>query len=121
MAFENDSEGYRMAQGYAGRDFDKVRTVTHNVLHEYDMEYSLDDFSKLMADLLESIPAQYRSTAKAFLYDPGYDGSTSFQVTYVGSESDETVADRVRRCVEYVEERRAEERQNYERLKAKFG
>jgi len=121
MAFENDPEGYRMAQYYAGADFDKVKTVTHEVLRECGMKYDLTEFCALMNDLLASVPEQYRASARVFLYDPGYDGSTSFQITYVGPESAEVVTERIGDCVQYVEQRRAEERAAYERLKAKFG
>jgi hypothetical protein len=121
MAFENDPEGYRLARGYAGHDFDKPRMVQHELLTSYTDEWTLDEFQKLIADLGQQIPPQYRDTAKVFMYDPGYDGPQSLRIEYTGPETPDMVADRVRRCEEYVANKRAEERATFERLKAKFG
>ncbi len=121
MAFENDPEGYRIACGYAGGDFDKPATVLHELMYEYSGEWTFDEFQKLIAELSETIPPEYRDTARVYLYDPGYDGSTSLKADYSAPENPATVADRVKRCEEYVAERRAAERATYARLKAKFG
>lgn len=121
MAFENDPEGYRMAQGYAGRDFDKPKLVRHELLCAYSEEWTFDEFQKVIADLSDRIPPEYRDTARVYMYDPGYDGSASLRIDYSGPESAEVVADRIRRCDEYVAGSRASERATFERLKAKFG
>jgi hypothetical protein len=121
MAFENDPEGHRMAQCYAGGDYDKPEIVQHELLREYGAEWTFDDFKQLIAELSGEIPTEYRHTAKVEMHDPGYDGSTSLQIYYFAPESAETVADRVRQCEEYVAGRRSEERRTYEALKAKFG
>lgn len=120
MAFENDPEGRRMAMMYGGSDFDKPRRVRHEVLCEYDGDWTLDEFKKLIERAIASIPAERRAEAKVEMHDPGYDGSTSLKIYYEGPESPEVVADRVRRCEQYVATGRADERKAYERLKAKF-
>ncbi|WP_425991413.1 hypothetical protein [Afipia sp. DC4300-2b1] len=120
MAFENDPEGYRLACMYAGTDFDKARVVTIEVLYEYNFQYSLAEFQKLITDALASIPTEYRDSAKVELDDEGYDSGSKFSISYVGLESPEVVADRVARCVRYVAVSRDDERKAYERLKAKF-
>ena len=121
MAFENDPEGHKIARFYAGPDFDKPRIVQHELLCSYGDEWTFDDFQNLIADLSDRIPPEYRDTARAYMYDPGYDGSTSLRIDYTGPESAETVAERIKRCEEYVAERRESERQTYARLKEKFG
>jgi hypothetical protein len=121
MAFENDPEGRRLAAMYAGSDFDQTRTVEHMPLCKYSGEWSLDEFQTMLANAIATIPAKLRATAKVEMYEPGYDGSTSLRLTYRGPESAEDVADRVRRCEQYVAASRSYERRTYERLKAKFG
>jgi hypothetical protein len=121
MAFENDPEGRRIAENYAGRDFDAPKMVTHTALHEYDGKWSLDEFRAMIDAAIASIPEQCRATAWVEMYDPGYDSNTSLQMHYTGPEADATVTDRVKRCVQYVAERRSSELETYNRLKAKFG
>lgn len=121
MAFENDPEGYRIAMAYAGGDFDKPRTLKHQVLIKYPYEeWSLDDFLALINEAASSIPPPYRSSAKVEMHEPGYDGTASLRMSYVGPESAADVAARIRRCEQYVAERRASERATYESLKRKF-
>jgi hypothetical protein len=121
MVFENDPEGRKMAEYYAGRDFDAPKMVTHTAIYETDGKWSLDEFRGMIDAAAASIPEQCRATAWVEMYDPGYDGSTSLQMLYSGPESDATVADRVKRCVQYVAERRSSELETYKQLKAKFG
>ncbi len=121
MPFENDPEGFKIACSYAGRNFATANIVRHELLREYDGVWEPDEFLSMITKAIESIPPEYRSSAKVEMYDPGDDCSTSLQVYYEGPESAETVADRVRRCEEYVKQRREEERLTYDRLKAKFG
>lgn len=120
MAFENDPEGLKIAQSYAGRDFDKPKEVTIEALREYSGNWGLDEFQKLIAEAIEKIPADKRADASVDLDNDGGE-STKLIISYRGLESAETVADRIRRCEVYVAERRHGERQTYERLKAKFG
>ncbi len=111
MAFENDPEGYRIAQSYAGSDFAKPKIVQHDLMREYwKLDQTLESFRDHMAALLQSVPQEYRATAKVQLYDQGYDSGTIFHIFYEGPENSETVADRVRRCEEYVAERRPQKR-----------
>jgi hypothetical protein len=121
MAFENDPDGRRIAAGYAGQNFDKPKLVQHELLTSYSDEWTFDEFQGLIADLSRQIPAEYRNTARVYMYDPGYDGSQSLRIDYTGPESAESVAARIQRCEQYVAERRATERATYEALKEKFG
>ncbi|MCS3690975.1 hypothetical protein [Bradyrhizobium elkanii] len=121
MAFENDPEGYRIAAGYAGGGFDEPHTVRHDVLYEYDGDWTIEEFQTLIAEAVSAIPETYRASARVEMHDPGYDAPKSLRVYYIGPESPETVADRIKRCEKYVAERRTGERATYERLKAKFG
>jgi len=121
MAFENDPEGYKIAVYYAGQDFDKARIVTHEVLCEYDGSWSLKEFQELIARCIYAIPIAYRETTEVRMYDPGYDGSVSLRMSYVGPENASVVAGRIKMCEYYVDERRQNERATYEALKKKFG
>jgi hypothetical protein len=121
MDFETDHEARSTAISYAGRDFDKPRLVTIEVLYEYSGEWSLADFQRLVAEAIQSIPPQYRDVAKVELKDCGYDSGSKFSISYVGPESQETVNERIRRCEEYVNDCRRREQATFIRLKAKFG
>lgn len=121
MAFENDPEGYSMAQGYAGHDFDKPKQISIDTLYEYGAEsWTLTDFTALIEEAIEKIPVDKCAEAVVEL-EGGYEESTYLRISYQGMESPETVAARVNRCEEYVAGRRSGERAIYERLKAKFG
>lgn len=117
MVFENDPEGYRIACAYAGHDFDKARTITIEPLYEYSGKWTIDEFQQTISNAVATIPADCLPSAKVEL--EGYD-SSKLCISYVCPESDEVVADRVRRCEIYVQERRASERSTYESLKKKF-
>jgi len=117
MAFENDPEGRRVAEGYAGGHFDKARIVTREVFASYADEWTPEVFLKEITDAIAAIPAEFMASAKVEL--EGYE-SGKLLITYTGPESSETVAERIRRCEEYVAERRANEKREFERLKAKF-
>lgn len=120
MAFENDPEGRRLAEMYAGHNFDRPNIVQHTVFNEYNGEWTADEFMQMMNGALASIPRECLSTAKVEMFDAGYDSSTRLRLTYEGIESAATVADRVRRCELYVEASRRDERAAYERLRVKF-
>jgi hypothetical protein len=121
MAFENDPDGRSIAERYAGVDFDKPKTVWHETFCEYGTtEWSVSEFREQIASAIDIIPKKYLASARVDL-DGGYDESTKLVISYEAPESDETVADRVRRCEQYVAESREKDRQTYERLKRKFG
>ena len=119
-AFENDPDGYRMAQAYAGPDFDKPKECRVETLCEYSGEWSVADFTYLISQAVAKIPADKRESAKVEL-EGGYEESTTLRVSYYGLESEAQVAARVRRCEDYVAQSRKSERVTYERLKAKYG
>lgn len=120
MAFENDPEGRQIAMGYAGRDFDQPKIVSIETLCEYGSnEWSPTQFLEMIQKAIAAIPADKLDSSLVELKG-GYEESTKLRIRYSGSESAETVADRVRRCELYVAEWRASEKAAYERLKAKL-
>jgi hypothetical protein len=114
MAFENDPEGYKMAVQYAGAMFDQPQIRLMEVLHEYDFSYSLKEFQELFGGAINSIPEEFRDSAIVELED------NRLRIAYMGREGDDAVAERIRRCEEYVASQRETERQTYEWLKKKF-
>lgn len=121
MAFENDPEGYKMACGYAGADFEKPKEVRIETFREYGSEsWAADNFLALVIEAVGQIPPERRDSAIVEL-EGGYEESTKLVISYRGPETAEAVRDRVRRCEEYVAEKRAGELATYNRLKAKFG
>ena len=121
MAFENDPEGYEIACGYAGRDFDKSKVVTIEAFSSYGDTWDLNGFKQAIDDAIDSIPPECRERARVELESGGGDYSGNLKISYCGPESAATVADRVRRCKQYVAERRRSELATYEALKKKFG
>lgn len=120
MSFENDPDGYRMAQGYAGHDFDKPRVVAHQPLYAFRFNYSLSEFQKIVADAVASIPEEYRASSSVDLESHDHDVGSEFSITYFAPESAKAVAGRIKRCEEYVANKRLAERSEYDRLSIKF-
>lgn len=121
MAFENDPDGYRMAAAYAGSNFDKPREVTIETFCAYaSEEWTLDGFLEAIKSAIDEVPPEKRAVAKVEL-EGGYEESSKLVIWYRGLESADEVAERVRRCEEYVFKSRASERATFERLKKKFG
>src|ERR1041385_6128707 len=123
MAFENDPDGYRMAQMYAGKNFDKRRIKPIETFSEYSgAEWRLDEFREILDAAIDAIPPECRDSARVELEEVGhYESSVKLVVRYIGPEPQSEVDDRISRCEQYVRQSRSEERKQYERLKQKFG
>jgi hypothetical protein len=116
-----DEEAERIARSYAGLDFREAKIVERRPVYMcFEAELDLGAFIDQLQSILESVPAEFRETAKAVYERGSYDSSDCFKIVYQERETPEEVAGRVRRCWEHVQERRARDRQDYERLKSKF-
>jgi hypothetical protein len=77
---------------------------------------------KILQEALATIPEEYRGTAKLnFSASGDYASLSGGGVTYLRPETDEELADRRRWLKETDGESEANERRQFERLKAKFG
>ena len=80
---------------------------------------NLDDLKKWVAGIEASVPLEYRDSLK-FEYDSGYDFGPRLVVYYEREETDAERTTRERYALTQAEEEEADERRQYERLKAKF-
>lgn len=115
----SDDEIEKLAQGYAGQDFRKRKVVTEEAMYAgFTEEWKLQDFIQQVS---QAVPEQYRDKAVVEFSGGGYEESGSFRITYTRPETDEEVSDRVRQALDYARSSIAAERNQYLRLKAKFG
>ena len=111
----------RIAKGYAGHDYDRLRMVTEQAFAEYgEASWRLPDFLAILNEAVSAIPESARAGATVDLRG-GYDESTVLEISFERQETAEEVADRVARAHAYAHRRLADERRQYEALRAKFG
>jgi hypothetical protein len=107
------------ARAYTG-GFER-RKVTRTVFSEYGEEsWALEDFLADIEEAVAEIPGDKRAVATVEL-EGGYDESTRLKISYPDVESDDELRERIERAVAYARNRKAEERAEFERLKAKYG
>ena len=113
-----DEETLRRARGYGGGF--EPRGMKREVFCEYgETEWTLVDFLRDIQEAVAKVPEHLRDVARVDL-EGGYEESTKLSITYPDVESDEEVTARVTRAIQYALSSKAEERQQYERLKAKY-
>lgn len=85
---------------------------------------SAEAFVDWLSDLIESVPEEFRgSTTIELNSSSGYEGShyAHIKVAYRRPETDEELGRRVQEYERAVAEKEAHDRQEFERLKSKFG
>ena len=90
-----------------------------------ELPRTIDDWIKWLELARAEVPTQYQQALHCVLSweDGSYDdyGSASFDVWYDRPETDDEMIERVGRGIRYVQGETEKERQQYERLRAKFG
>lgn len=115
-----ESETERLAQAYAGEDFRKSRPITIEVLTRYGNTVwnTPHVFLEIISDAITLIPKD-ATNAKVIL-SGGYDEGCSLIISYEGLEDEATVCERVNSALSHARNNLDCERQEFERLKAKF-
>lgn len=121
MSGPYDEETKEIMRWYAGNDFDQHREVEETVFEVWsDETWTAPKFMEMISSALAKIPEDRLEVAQVDLELGDYESSGRFTIKYLRAETDEEVATRVERCLAYANERKAKEREQFERLKAKY-
>lgn len=85
-----------------------------------EMEVGLVDMIERLQACLESVPREYRDSAKVRIWASGDYASAYVEVNYTRPETDEEIAAKEEREKRYQLERERREREEFERLKKKY-
>lgn len=99
----------------------QVNDELHLDLYDFDGR-SWESCREALLERIDSLPEEHRSGA-IFVYEPGggpYDDPTRACFIFKRDETDEEVAKRLERKEYYAQLTEAKDREEYERLKAKF-
>lgn len=99
----------------------QVNDELHLYLSDFD-GWSWESCREALLERIDSLPEEHRSGA-VFDYEPGggpYDDPTRVCFRFKRDETDEEVAGRLQREKYYAQKADAQDREEYERLKAKF-
>lgn len=105
---------------YCGGAPRQPRKVIVEAFAEYaNTDWPLIEFQKIIASVIEGVPAECRDSAIVELKG-GYDESTVLKISYTRKSTPEEDAGRTFEALKYVNRTRRTEREQYERLKAKY-
>jgi hypothetical protein len=116
MSEEYDAETLELMHNYGNCDPRVPHEIEVEVLREYDEEWPLDTFRKLIRHAVGDIPVMNRDSAVVTLTESG-----ALSMTYRRLQNVDEVAAYVTKALEYARRTQVTEREVYKRLQKKFG
>ena len=117
MRGDVDEDTRRIMRGYSSRLTRQTITDTARCIDTG--EWPLAEFEKMIAELIASVPAEHRATAKVELKG-GCEEVTELVIKYERPETDEEWGCNVAHALMHARKQQADERAQFERLSRKF-